>query len=87
FDSDILSHPKVATVVLMMGINDIGWPGENAITPDDKQPTAQDIITGYKQLIDRAHARGIRIVGATLTPFAETFKGLPTEGYYTAEKE
>ncbi|BCH17962.1 SGNH/GDSL hydrolase family protein [Mesorhizobium sp. L-2-11] len=87
FDSDILSHPKVATVVLMMGINDIGWPGGNAITPDDKQPTAQDIITGYKQLIDRAHARGIRIVGATLTPFAETFKGLPTEGYYTAEKE
>ncbi|RWI30355.1 MAG: SGNH/GDSL hydrolase family protein [Mesorhizobium sp.] len=87
FDSDILSHPKVATVVLMMGINDIGWPGENAITPDDKQPTAQDIITGYKQLIDRAHAHGIRIVGATLTPFAETFKGLPTEGYYTAEKE
>jgi lysophospholipase L1-like esterase len=87
FDSDILSHPKVSTVVLMMGINDIGWPGENAITPDDKEPAAQDIITGYKQLIDRAHAHGIRIVGATLTPFAETFKGLPTEGYYTPEKE
>lgn len=35
FDSDILSHPKVSTVVVMMGTNDIGWPGENAITPDD----------------------------------------------------
>ncbi|TIM79139.1 MAG: SGNH/GDSL hydrolase family protein [Mesorhizobium sp.] len=87
FDSDILSHHKVSTVVLMMGINDIGWPGENAITPDDKEPTAQDIITGYKQLIDRAHAHGVRIVGATLTPFADTFKGIPTEGYYTPEKE
>lgn len=87
FDSDILSHPKVSTVVVMMGINDIGWPGENAITPDDKEPTAEDIISGYKQLIDRAHAHGIRIVGATLTPFADTFKGLPTEGYYTPEKE
>jgi lysophospholipase L1-like esterase len=87
FDSDVLSHPRVSTVVLMMGINDIGWPGENAITPDDKEPTAEDIITGYKQLIDRAHAHGVRIVGATLTPFADTFKGLPTEGYYTPEKE
>lgn len=87
FDSDILSHPKVSTVVVMMGINDIGWPGENAITPDDKEPTAEDIITGCKQLIDRAHAHGIRIVSATLTPFADTFKGLPTEGYYTPEKE
>lgn len=87
FDSDILSHPKVATVVVMMGINDIGWPGENAVTPDDKEPTAEEIITGYKQLIDRAHAHGKRIVGATLTPFADTFKGLPTEGYYTPEKE
>ncbi|MER8579598.1 SGNH/GDSL hydrolase family protein [Mesorhizobium sp. M1423] len=87
FDSDVLSHPQVSTVVLMMGINDIGWPGENAITPDDKEPTAEDIITGYKQLIARAHAHGMRIVAATLTPFADTFKGLPTEGYYTPEKE
>ncbi|TIO29684.1 MAG: SGNH/GDSL hydrolase family protein [Mesorhizobium sp.] len=87
FDSDVLSHPNVSTVVVMMGINDIGWPGENAITPDDKEPTAEDIISGYKQLIDRAHAHGVRIVGATLTPFADTFKGLPTEGYYTPQKE
>ncbi|MER8464926.1 SGNH/GDSL hydrolase family protein [Mesorhizobium sp. M1396] len=87
FDSDVVSHPRVSTVVLMMGINDIGWPGKNAITPDDKEPTAEDIITGYKQLIDRAHAHGVRIVAATLTPFADTFKGLPTEGYYTPEKE
>jgi len=86
-DTDVLSHPRVATVVLMMGINDIGWPGEKAITPDDKEPTAEDIITGYKQIIDRVHAHGARIVAATLTPFAETFKGLPTEGYYTPEKE
>jgi lysophospholipase L1-like esterase len=87
FDDDVLSHPRLSTVVLMMGINDIGWPGEKAITPDDDEPTAEDIITGYKQLIDRAHAHGVRIVAATLTPFADTFKGEPTEGYYTPEKE
>ena len=36
FDMSVLSHPRVSTVVMMMGINDIGWPGEGAITP---QPT------------------------------------------------
>lgn len=86
-DDHILSQPRLSTVVFMMGINDIGWPGPNAVTPDDKVPTADDIITGYRQIIDRTHAAGARIVGATLTPFADTFKGSPVEGYYTPEKE
>lgn len=86
-DDHILSQPRLSTVVFMMGINDIGWPGPNAITPDDKVPTADDIITGYRQIIDRTHSAGARIVGATLTPFTDTFKGQPTEGYYTPEKE
>jgi lysophospholipase L1-like esterase len=87
FDMSVLSHPAVSTVVMMMGINDIGWPGKDAITPSDPEPTADDIIQGYKQIIDRAHQHGIRFVGVTLTPFADTFKGLPTSGYYTPAKE
>jgi lysophospholipase L1-like esterase len=87
FDMSVLSHPRVSTVVMMMGINDIGWPGQGAITPADPQPSADDIIAGYKQLIDRAHAHGIRFVAATLTPFTDTFKGTPMSGYYTPEKE
>ena len=47
----------------MEGINDIGQARQNST------PTAEDIIAGHKQLIERAHARGIRIYGATLTPF------------------
>ena len=86
-DDHILSQPHLTTVVFMMGINDIGWPGPNAITPDDKEPTAEDIITGYRQIIDRTHDAGARIVGATLTPFTDTFKDQPTYGYYTPEKE
>ena len=86
-NADVLSQPRLSTVVLMMGINDIGWPGEKSITPGDRQPSADDIITGYQQVIDRVHAKGARIVGATLTPFADTNKGGPTEGYYTPEKE
>jgi lysophospholipase L1-like esterase len=86
-NADVLSQPRLSTVVLMMGINDIGWPGPKAITPNDKEPTADDIIMGYQQIIDRVHAKGARILGATLTPFADTNQGGPTEGYYTPEKE
>ncbi len=86
-NADILSQPRLSTVVFMMGINDIGWPGEKSITPRDKEPTADDILVGYRQIIDRVHAAGVRIVGVTLTPFTDTNIGTPTEGYYTPEKE
>jgi lysophospholipase L1-like esterase len=86
FDRDVLSHPHVDTVVLMMGINDIGWP-DSLLAPNEAGPSADDIIAGYKQLIARAHLHGIRIIGATLTPFEDTFKGGPLEGYYNTDKE
>lgn len=87
FDEDVLTHPHADTVVLMMGINDIGWPQSPLVPAGEPAPTADDIIAGYRQLIDRAHAHGFRIVGATLTPFENTFQGGPLEGYYTPEKE
>ena len=86
FDADVLSQPKADTVILMMGINDVGWPG-SGLAAHDPEPTAEAIIEGYKQLIARAHAHGLRIIGATLTPFGDAFAGTPFEGYYTPEKE
>jgi lysophospholipase L1-like esterase len=86
FDTDVLSQPKADTVILMMGINDLGWPG-SGLAAHDPEPTAEAIIEGYKQLIARAHAHGLRIIGATLTPFGDSFAGTPFEGYYTPEKE
>lgn len=86
FDVDVLSQPKADTVILMMGINDLGWPG-SGLAAHDPEPTAEAIIEGYKQLIARAHAHGLRIIGATLTPFGDAFAGTPFEGYYTPEKE
>ena len=44
-------------------------------------------IDGYEQLIARAHAHGMRVIGATLTPFGVVFKGTPLEGFYSADKE
>lgn len=86
FDRDVLSHPRADTVILMMGINDIGWP-DSVLAPHEIAPSADSIIDGYKQLIERAHMHGMRIIGATLTPFEDTFKGTPLEGYYNVDKE
>jgi lysophospholipase L1-like esterase len=86
FDRDVLRHRHADTVILMMGINDIGWP-DSILEPNAPAPSADDIIAGYQQLIARAHLHGMRIIGATLTPFEDTFKGSPLSGYYNAEKE
>ncbi len=86
FDRDVLSQPHAATVILMMGINDIGWPG-TGLAPREPEPSAADIIEGYKQLIARAHLHGLRLIGATLTPFEDALKGTSFEGYFTAAKE
>jgi lysophospholipase L1-like esterase len=87
FDRDVLSHPRADTVVLMMGINDIGWPETILVPKGEPAPSAEEIITGYEQLIARAHANGLRIIGATLTPFENTFEGGPLFGYYDEAKE
>jgi lysophospholipase L1-like esterase len=86
FDEDVLTHPHADTVILMMGINDIGWP-DSVLDPNAPAPSAEEIIAGYQQLIARAHDHGMRVIGATLTPFAIAFKGTPLEGYYDEGKE
>ena len=63
FERHVLSHPGVTHVIVLEGINDIGNARQNPT------PTAEDLIAGHKQLIDQAHARGLKIYGATLTPF------------------
>lgn len=67
FDRDALDKPGVHWIVFMEGINDIGGSGY-AIAAKDKV-SAEDIIDGIKTLIARAHAKNIKIYGATLTPY------------------
>jgi lysophospholipase L1-like esterase len=74
FDKDVLMQTGVTHVVIMEGINDIGLARTNP------SPGAADIIAGHKQLIERARARGLKVYGATLTPFEGA-------AYYTAEGE
>lgn len=75
FDRDALAVPGVTHVVLLEGINDIG--GWNR---PDSDVNAADIIAAYRQLIDRAHAKGVKIIGATILPY----KGA---AYFTPEGE
>ncbi len=63
FDRDVLAQPGVTHVTVMLGINDIGAGGAKS------SPSVAELIAGHRQLIDRARARGLRIFGATLTPF------------------
>ncbi len=82
FDRDVLATSGVRHLIVLIGINDIGHPGTGTI-PVTETVTAQDLIAGYRQLIARAHAKGIPAYGATLTPF----EGTVFPGYYSPEKE
>lgn len=67
FDRDALDKPGVRWIVLLEGINDIGGSGY-AWNAKDKIST-QQLIDGMKNLIARAHAKHVKIYGATLTPY------------------
>jgi len=67
FDRDVLSPPGVKWVMIMEGINDIGI-GARQGAPAGKI-SAEAVIGGLRQMIERAHAHGISVIGCTLTPY------------------
>jgi lysophospholipase L1-like esterase len=70
FDRDVLAQPGITHVIVMLGTNDL----RNRWAKPEEEVTADQMIAGLKQMALRAHARGIKIFGATLTPFEnETF--------------
>jgi lysophospholipase L1-like esterase len=68
-DRDVLSVPGVSHIILLEGINDIRYGGSGGMFSDSPQVGAQDLIEAYSQIIERAHERGVMVVGATLLPF------------------
>jgi lysophospholipase L1-like esterase len=74
FDRDVLVQPGAKYVVVLESINDIGIGRSSAV------PSANDLIAAHRQLIDRAHAHGLKVYGATLTPFEGA-------AYFTQEGE
>lgn len=73
FDRDVLSVPGATHVIVLEGVNDLG---ASRTAP----PSAESLIDGYKQLIVRAHAHGLKIIGATVLPYGGA-------GYYGAPGE
>jgi lysophospholipase L1-like esterase len=67
FERDALAQPGVEYIIVLEGVNDIGHPGGAA--PMSEDVSAQDMIAGLRQLIERAHERGRKIFGATIMPF------------------
>jgi lysophospholipase L1-like esterase len=78
FDRDVLAQPGVKFLIVMEGINDIGLGARPAAGAEPL--TVDDLIAAHKQMIERAHMRGIKAIGATLTPFQGA-------AYYSEEGE
>jgi lysophospholipase L1-like esterase len=68
FDRDVLARPGAKWVLLLEGINDIGFSAIAGL-PASEKVTAEEIIAGYRLLIGRARQHGLTIIGGTLTPF------------------
>jgi len=78
FGRDALDQPGVRDIIVLEGINDIGF---SAVPPHPgTEVSAAQVTAGYQQLIAQAHARGLKIFGATMLPFQGA-------GYYTAAGE
>ncbi len=86
FDEDVLSLPNVKYLIVFEGVNDIGnrfgpqRGGPQLPGLDQPQITVEQMIAGYKQLIARAHAKGIKVIGSPIGPY----KGA---SYWTEEGE
>ena len=85
-ERDVLAQPGAQSVIVMLGINDIAWPG-TAFAPQASRPTLAALTAGYRQLVAQAHMRGLRVIGATLTPFEGALPGTPLSNYYQLDKE
>jgi lysophospholipase L1-like esterase len=89
FDRDVLSVSGVTHVIVFEGVNDLGiaygrFEGPMAairnLMPPGLTATEETMVAGYRQLIARAHARGLKIYGATIAPYQGAM-------YFSAEGE
>jgi lysophospholipase L1-like esterase len=85
-DRDVLSLRGVSHLVILEGINDIGWPN-TALAGANEVVSAAQIIAGLKQLAERARVAGLKVLLGTITPFAGTMSDAPLHAYHTPEKE
>ncbi|RPD65265.1 extracellular GDSL-like lipase/acylhydrolase [Lentinus tigrinus ALCF2SS1-7] len=84
FDRDVLSQPGVRYAMIFEGVNDIGVAGTSAAS---QQAIGDAVIAAYKQMILRAHAAGLPMFGATITPFSAPGFNASIQGYSSPVRE
>lgn len=70
FDRDVIAQPGVKYVIVLEGVNDLGGATRTAeISQAEHDALVARILSAYAQMIERAHAHGLRIFGGTITPY------------------
>ncbi len=76
FDRDVLAPAGAKWVIVFEGVNDLGGLARiHEVSPEEHTAFVQRVIGAYRQIIARAHDHGLRVYGATITPYAGS-------GYY-----
>jgi lysophospholipase L1-like esterase len=76
FERDVLAQSGVRFLIVLEGVNDLGTSTREAPIGEEAHRTlVRNIVAAYAQMIQRARARGIRVIGATIIPYG-------TSGYY-----
>ncbi len=70
FDRDVLAPAGVRWVIVFEGVNDLGGLARTAeVSPQEHNARVKQVIAAYEQMVVRAHAHGLRVYGATITPY------------------
>jgi len=70
FDRDVLAPAGVRWLVVFEGVNDLGGLARTGeVPPADHAALVERVLSAYRQLVVRAHAHGLQVFGATITPF------------------
>ncbi|MGJ7603378.1 SGNH/GDSL hydrolase family protein [Variovorax sp. LT1R20] len=83
---DVFTQPGVRAVIVLLGTNDIGWPG-GPFAPQEPAMRAEELIQGFRQLIAMARAHNVRILAGTITPNERGLEGTALEGHHSPEKD
>jgi lysophospholipase L1-like esterase len=71
FDRDVLAPAGVRWLIVFEGVNDLGGLARTAeVPPADHAALVERVLAAYQQIIERAHAHNLRVLGATITPYA-----------------
>lgn len=70
FDRDVLAPPGVRWLIVFEGVNDLGGLARTGEVPQAQHDAfVQRVLAAYEQIITRAHAHGLKVYGATITPY------------------